>query len=122
MKKLSSALAILAAFTVLCPVAGDAQNAAEGRKLYASLCTTCHGEKGKGDGVAAGSLPVKPQDHTNSAVMSQMTDQALADVIIKGGGGIGKSPFMPAWGSSLNERQVRDIIAYIRTLSGPARP
>ena len=96
-----------------------AQNQAEGRKLYANYCASCHGEKGKGDGVAAGSLPVKPKDHTNGAVMNQMTDQALADVISKGGGATGKSSFMPAWGASVNEKQVRDIVAYIRSLAVP---
>lgn len=116
------ALLIFLFLTWLCPSAGHSQNAAEGRKLYASYCATCHGEKGKGDGVAAGSLPVKPQDHTNGAVMNKMSDQALTDVIVKGGGSVGKSAFMPAWGSSLNEKQVRDIIAYIRTLSSAATP
>jgi mono/diheme cytochrome c family protein len=95
------------------------QNQAEGRKLYGSYCASCHGDKGKGDGVAAGSLPVKPKDHTDGATMNQLTDQFLADVITKGGGGIGKSAFMPAWGSSLNEKQVRDIVAYIRSLAVP---
>lgn len=108
-------------FTFLYPTLGAAQNAAEGRKLYANFCASCHGDKGKGDGVAAGSLPVKPQDHTNGAVMNQMSDQALADVISKGGGAVGKSVFMPAWGASLNDRQVRDIVAYIRSLAMPAR-
>ena len=109
---------ILLSFTLLSPTSGVAQDLAEGRKLYASYCATCHGDKGKGDGVAAGSLPVKPQDHTNGAVMGKMTDQALSDVILKGGAGVGKSAFMPAWGSSLNEKQIRDLVAYIRTLSG----
>ena len=115
-------LMVFASLSLLFVKRGDAQNAAEGKKLYASYCATCHGDNGRGDGVAARSLPVKPQDHTNGAVMSQMTDQALADVILKGGGAVGKSAFMPAWGSSLNERQVRDIIAYIRTLAPQARP
>jgi len=66
------------------------QNQAEGRKLYGSYCATCHGDKGKGDGVAAGSLPVKPKDHTDGATMNQLTDQFLGDVITKGGGGMGK--------------------------------
>ena len=96
-----------------------AQNQAEGRKLYGSYCATCHGDKGKGDGVAAGSLPVKPKDHTDGATMNPMTDQFLADVITKGGGAMGKSAFMPAWGSSINEKQVRDIVAYIRSLAVP---
>jgi len=98
---------------------GWTQNLAEGRKLYASYCSSCHGDKGKGDGIAAGSLPVKPRDHTNGAVMNQLTDQALTDIISKGGGAVGKSSFMPAWGTSLNEKDVREIVAYIRTLAVP---
>jgi mono/diheme cytochrome c family protein len=97
-----------------------AQNQAEGRKLYSTYCTTCHGDKGKGDGMAAGSLPVKPKDHTDGATMNQLTDQFLIDVISRGGGAVGKSTFMPAWGGSLNEKQVRDVVAYIRSLAVPA--
>lgn len=122
MKGLRSAAGGLLVFSLLWPSNGSAQNAAEGAKLYASYCATCHGDKGKGDGVAGRSLPVKPRDHTNGAVMKQLTDQALADVITKGGSAVGKSAFMPAWGSSLNEGQVRDLVAYIRTLASPARP
>ena len=69
--------------------------------------------------MAAGSLPVKPKDHTNGAVMNQLTDQSLAEMISKGGGAVGKSTFMPAWGTSLNDKQVHDIVAYIRTLAVP---
>jgi mono/diheme cytochrome c family protein len=118
MKKLVVLPALLLLGLVSAEV-GWAQNQAEGRKMYASFCVSCHGEMGKGDGVAANSLPVKPQDHTNGAVMNQLSDQALVDVISKGGGAVGKSTFMPAWGSSLNDRQVRDIVAYIRSLAVP---
>ena len=118
MKKICSMAFLLLAMTITAS-SGRAQNQAEGRKLYASYCASCHGDKGKGDGVAAGSLPVKPKDHTNGAVMNQLTDQSLAEVISKGGGGVGKSTFMPAWGASLNEKQVHDIVAYIRTLAVP---
>ncbi len=97
-----------------------AQNMAEGKKLYATYCSSCHGEKGKGDGVAARSLPVKPADHTNGAVMSQFSDNFLADVIAKGGNGVGKSSLMPAWGSQLKDEQVRDLIAYLRSIANPA--
>jgi len=96
-----------------------AQDQAEGRKLYASYCTSCHGDKGKGDGAAAKSLPTKPADHTNGAFMNQLSDQFLIDVIAKGGGGVGKSTFMPAWSGALNEKQMRDLVAFIRSLSVP---
>jgi mono/diheme cytochrome c family protein len=95
------------------------QNPAEGGKLYMSYCSTCHGDKGKGDGVAAGSLPVKPRDHTNGAVMNPLTDQFLAEIIAKGGGAVGKSSFMPGWGGSLNEKQISALVVYIRSLAVP---
>ena len=96
-----------------------AQNAAEGRKLYQGNCASCHGENGKGDGVAAQSLPVKPADHTNGGVMNALTDKWLVDIISKGGVAVGKSSFMPAWGGALDEKQVRDIVGYIRTIAVP---
>jgi mono/diheme cytochrome c family protein len=96
-----------------------AQDQADGRKLYASYCASCHGEKGKGDGVAARSLPAKPADHTNGAVMNQLNDKFLMEVITKGGSAVGKSNFMPPWGGALNEKQIRDLVVFIRTLAVP---
>jgi len=96
-----------------------AQNQAEGKNLYATYCATCHGERGKGDGTAAASLPAKPADHTNGAVMNQLIDKFLYDVISKGGGAVGKSTFMPSWGGALNDTQIRDVVAYIRALAIP---
>ena len=96
-----------------------AQNQEEGKKIYVSYCSACHGEKGKGDGMAAQSLPVRPADHTNGAVMNQLPDKFLLDVISKGGSAVGKSSFMPAWGSYFNEKQIRDIVAYLRTIADP---
>jgi mono/diheme cytochrome c family protein len=100
---------------------GDAvaQNAAEGKKLYTTYCSSCHGETGKGDGVAAGSLPVKPADHTSGAAMNQLNDKFLVDIISKGGVAVGKSSFMPSWGGALNEKQIRDVVAHIRALAIP---
>jgi mono/diheme cytochrome c family protein len=43
----------------------------------------------------------------------------MVDIITKGGSAAGKSSFMPAWGSSLTEKQIRDIIAYLRTIADP---
>jgi mono/diheme cytochrome c family protein len=93
------------------------QDAGEGKMLYMSYCSTCHGEQGKGDGVAARSLPVKPADHTNGAVMDQLSDSYLTEIITKGGSAVKKSGFMPAWGSSLTPKQVADLVGYVRSLS-----
>ena len=95
------------------------QNQAEGKKLYTNYCSACHGDTGRGDGPSGRALPARPADHTNGAVMSQLNTKFLVEVITKGGSGVGKSSFMPAWGGSFNEKQIRDIIAHIRGLAVP---
>jgi mono/diheme cytochrome c family protein len=97
-----------------------AQNQTDGKGLYTSYCSACHGDKGKGDGAAAKGLPAKPADHTNGAIMNRLSDKYLTDVISKGGSSVGKSAFMPAWGSTLNDKQIRDLVSYIRSIAIPA--
>jgi mono/diheme cytochrome c family protein len=112
-------VSMVLASLALSPVA-QAQNVAEGKKLYSTYCTSCHGDAGKGDGMAGASLPVKPADHTNGAVMNKLSDNFLVNIISKGGSGAGKSSFMPSWGGALTDQQIRDIIAYIRSIAVPA--
>jgi mono/diheme cytochrome c family protein len=119
MNKLAAFTAGLISAALLSSAPSWAQDQAEGRKLYASYCATCHGDNGRGDGTAAKSLPAKPADHTNGAVMNQLNDKFLLDVISKGGGAVGKSTFMPAWSGALNDKQIRDLVAFIRTLAVP---
>jgi mono/diheme cytochrome c family protein len=119
MKWCSIALLAVPLYILAVGGATEAQNTADGKKLYATYCATCHGDNGKGDGVAAASLPVKPADHTNGAVMNKLSDEFLTDIISKGGSAVNKSGLMPAWGSSLNGKQVADIVAYIRSIASP---
>jgi len=119
MNKVGIFTAVVIGGALLSGVRSWAQDPTEGRKLYASYCASCHGDKGKGDGMAAKSLPVKPADHTNGAVMNQLNDKFLTELITKGGGAVGKSSFMPAWSGSLNEKQIRDLVVFIRSLAVP---
>ncbi len=109
-----SPLVVLISIEVLC-----AQDKAKGKRLYSTYCSNCHGASGKGDGLAAKSLQIKPANHTDGKFMSQLSGKYLHDIIAKGGSGVGKSPFMPAWGSLLKEQQIRDIVSYVRSLSIP---
>jgi mono/diheme cytochrome c family protein len=104
---------------LLAAAAVFAQDKEEGKKLYVTYCSSCHGESGKGDGPAAASLPVKPANHADGAVMNKLSDKALTDIISKGGQAAGKSAFMPAWGASLKEKQIQDIVAYVRSIANP---
>ena len=93
----------------------------QGKRIYRENCAPCHGESGKGDGVGARSLPVRPADHTNPAAMTSRTDAFLRDVIAKGGKAMGLSSFMPAWEGIFKDKEIEDLVAYIRTLALPAK-
>ena len=85
-------------------------------ELYGVWCATCHGARGAGDGVNAGSLPVKPAVHASAAAMSARSDDALFDVIAGGGAIAARSPRMPPFGSTLSREEIRSLVAYIRLL------
>ncbi|HUC99508.1 MAG TPA: cytochrome c [Candidatus Polarisedimenticolaceae bacterium] len=93
----------------------------QGKRIYRENCAPCHGELGKGDGVGARSLPVHPADHTNAAVMNSRSDAFLRDVIAKGGKAMGLSSFMPAWQGIFKDKEIEDLVAYIRSLTLPAK-
>ncbi len=93
-----------------------------GARLYARHCTACHGAEGRGDGWNAPSLPVPPAVHADSAKMSARPDDALFDGIWAGAWVLDGSPRMPAFGGLLSADDVRDLVAYIRTLCACSAP
>jgi mono/diheme cytochrome c family protein len=109
---------IVAAFLLMFGSNADA-DIEQGRLIYRENCAPCHGDSGKGDGVGARSLPVRPADHTNGALMSARTDAFLRDIIAKGGGAMGLSSFMPAWQGVFKEKEIQDLVGYIRSLALP---
>lgn len=100
---------------LLARVASAQNNAAAGKELFKSNCSPCHGESGKGDGPAGQALPVKPADLGERIGTNHYSDQYLIDVISKGGSSVGKSNFMPAWSGALTDKQIREIVAFLRT-------
>jgi len=85
-------------------------------ELFRELCSVCHGVGGKGDGPSAQGLEPKPADFTNCKVMSKDSDNVLFKIIKGGGQSAGRSTVMPAWGDSLSEQQIRDLVKFIRGL------
>ena len=76
-------------------VAAD-PSTAEAKALYESLCFTCHGLTGRGDGPGAAVLDPKPRTFTDAAWQDSVTDEHIHKTIVFGGAAVGKSPMMPA--------------------------
>jgi cytochrome c oxidase cbb3-type subunit III len=84
--------------------------------LFQELCSVCHGVGGRGDGPSAKGLEPKPADFTNCKVMAKDSDEVLLKIIKGGGQSVGRSTVMPAWGDSLSEQQIGDLVKFIRGL------
>ena len=110
----------VAGVLLLCCSEASADNE-QGKRIYRENCAPCHGEAGRGDGVGAQSLPVRPADHTDPAAMNSRSDAFLRDVIAKGGKAMGLSSFMPAWQGIFKDKEIEDLVAYIRGLTLPAK-
>lgn len=97
--------------------AGAHGAAARGQGDYATYCAPCHGPRGGGDGQLARMLVPKPARHSDAAFMNARSDAYLIRLLKEGGPALGKSPLMAAWGRILADEQIRDLVAFLRSLA-----
>jgi mono/diheme cytochrome c family protein len=88
-------------------------DAAAGAKLYKRYCSGCHGADGRG---GAHTFMPHIQNLTKKDYIEFIPDGFLFTVIAEGGEAVGKSGYMPAWRGTLSEQDIKDVIAFIRTL------
>jgi len=90
-----------------------------GERVYRRACAACHGREGRGDGAAARYLDPRPRDFTSGRFRSRSTrsgpptDDDLYRIVTHGV----PRTHMPGSENLLSERQRRDVVAYIKTLS-----
>ncbi|MEH6617827.1 MAG: c-type cytochrome [Porticoccus sp.] len=96
-------------------MASDENPSSEGRQLFNSYCFLCHGATGRGNGSLAIKLGITESvaDLTDRKYGGMETKE-LAMLIA----GYNRKPsLMPAWGGTLNAKQITAIATYIHTLS-----
>jgi mono/diheme cytochrome c family protein len=121
MRILARGVLVLAALLWL-PAGAGAADVANGKTVYTTNCMSCHGESGKGDGPVGAALNPHPRDFSVGEFKFDTdndgktgTEADLENVIKNGAGAYGGSPLMAPWGH-LPEKDIQDVIAYIRTL------
>jgi mono/diheme cytochrome c family protein len=90
------------------PFKGNEAATKSGKKLYKQFCAICHGDKGKGDGMAGLSLMPKPANFTSEAIQVQ-SDGALFWKLTEG-----RAP-MASYRETLKEDQRWELVNYMRT-------
>ena len=86
------------------------------RKEFVKFCSKCHGTEGKGDGPQADALTTKPRDFTDCARMKAISDDTLFTAIKEGGESVHLSKDMPAWKDGMEDDEIHDLVAYVRSL------
>jgi len=85
-----------------------------GQTLFSQACSPCHGEFGEG-----GLNPTRANDIifpiSTGEYLKTRDDFTIASIIAQGQPNSGMSPFGSAYGGPLDEDQINDIVAYIRS-------
>ena len=84
-------------------------NAEGGKAIYTKRCATCHGAAGEGKAAIAKMLKVEMK-HLGSKEVQSKSDADLHHIISKG-----FEKMKPVTG--LSEKEMNDLIAYLRTLA-----
>jgi cytochrome c6 len=88
-------------------VSGAPLHADSGETLFKTKCAACHGPDGKGETAMGKANKLRA---LGSADVQKQSDDDLAGIISNG------KNKMPAYGKSLKPEQVKDLVAYIRSL------
>ena len=108
--------------TALLILAGSLQAADldRGAEIFAANCATCHGPAGAPDpdSPLVKALGVVPADFSDTLFNSREGEGEWKLVATYGGAALGFSEVMPAFGDSLSEEDVDNVLAYIKTLGG----
>jgi mono/diheme cytochrome c family protein len=96
------------------PIAASEQTRAEGRRLFESFCSVCHGVNGDGDGPLVPKIP-NPPAYSSAAVCALPPGQ-LFHVITYGSGR------MPSYASQITREERWKIVGHVQQLQHRGAP
>lgn len=100
--------------------ADDSAQYQRGEAIFQANCATCHGPQGgpDPDSPLVKSLGVVPANFADPLFNSREPSGDWKLVITHGGGALGFSEQMPAFGETLSEQDIDAVLVYIKTLGG----
>jgi mono/diheme cytochrome c family protein len=91
-----------------------------GSQLSEKYCARCHDTESTAERVSNhDNLSVPPHALADGATLNPISDANLVALISHGGPGLGRSPEMPPYGSTLSKTDIDAIVAYIRAVADP---
>ncbi len=100
------------AFAAESSISGPAKNKhMTAQVVYHNYCSVCHGDRGDGKSRAQHSLNPGPRDFTSPEAAHKMTRNKMIDIVANGSP---KTAMVP-WKSQLSQKQIEEVVDYIRT-------
>jgi len=94
----------------------DAPLLVEGARVFNERCSPCHGDRGKGDGVLAEVLPIRPRNYHEDAFKWGTSRRAIAETIRGGRSGV-----MPPFEDALSGEVMRAAAYLVWNWIPPSR-
>jgi mono/diheme cytochrome c family protein len=88
----------------------------QGAHWFSFFCIHCHGWGAKGDGPTAAPLDPRPRNLTNGKYANYVSNLDMFAVIKGGGAARNLSEAMPPWGNVLQDQDIWNVVAFIRSL------
>lgn len=98
------------------PTPATSPAAVDGKAVYETRCSPCHGMGGAGDGPAAAAIEPKPRNFRDPAFWAGRTAEQLRMVVRQGRPGTMMAPFA----GILSDREIEAVVGYIETFRRPA--
>jgi mono/diheme cytochrome c family protein len=107
MKNMKVQFSILATVLAVVLMSSSAVRAQSAAATYKAKCAGCHGADGKGSTAAGKAMGVHD---FGSDEVTKMSDTDLITIVTTG------KNKMPAYGKSLKDTEIKDLVAYVREL------
>ena len=91
-----------------------------GKMVNDKYCIRCHDPESTPERVSnLDNVSPAPHQFADGATLNRMSDADLTNMIAHGGPALGKSPQMPAYGTTLKPTEIKALLSYIRTIADP---
>jgi len=118
-KEIAMRRACVLLFFCLAIVSARAADVDEGKRIFESVCASCHGVQGKPDpdSPVVQALDPEPADLSDPLFNSREPRGDWVMVVRHGGQALGLSAQMPAQGGNLTDDEIEAVVAYVKTLA-----
>lgn len=93
---------------------------AQGKRVFYQYCVWCHADATPaGPSNRSNLIPVPPLINDGEKLNGE-SDEFMQKMITLGGGALGKSAMMPAYGKTLSPAEIKAVISFARAIAQPA--